>query len=519
MLDDVHEECGICAVYIKENGDAANKALFYLYKLMLNLQNRGQLSAGVTTFNPDRAQILDTYKDLGHVNEVFRTSNREESFKIFKRYAGNKGIGHVRYATSGSEELGVAQPFERHHGRKWKWFSFGFNGNLANFAELKKTLLNKKEDYHMTYDNDTEIIMHYLARELIGDIRPNLVKVFSSLAKKFDGCYNIAFINAEGEIAVVRDPYGFRPVVYGFSEDKKVFMAASESVALVNCGIHDIKPLQPGHMIHISNGKIEVKKYTEPKKTSHCMFEWVYFSNVASILDSKSVYITRTNLGKELAKLETQKIDKDCIVVPVPDTAKAAGDAFAYELGIPSKEGIIRNRYVGRTFIEGSSRLDKVSNKYTTLGDVLQGKRVFLVDDSIVRGNTTRQLVRYLKEEGGAKEVHLRITCPPIRGPCFYGIDMSTVSELLVPQYEKNPVSGNISNEVCAKIAKDVGADSLIYQAVEGLVKSIGLPKNNLCTACITGEYPTLWGKKLFKKAWENHRKGIKERTYEKMSC
>ena len=514
MLDDVHEECGICAIYIKENGDSANKALFYLYKLMLNLQNRGQLSAGVTTFNPKRAQILDTYKELGHVNEVFRTSSKEKSFKIFKRYAGSKGIGHVRYATSGTEEIGVAQPFERRHGRKWKWFAFGFNGTLANFAELKKELLSKKVDYHMTYDNDTEIIMHYLARELKGDKRPDLVKVFSNIAKKFDGCYNISFINAEGEIVVARDPHGFRSVVYGFSKDKKVFMTASESVALVNCGIKDIKPLQPGHLIYVHNGKVEVKKYTHPRKIAHCMFEWVYFSNVGSILDGKSVYNTRANLGKELAKLETEKINKDYIVVPVPDTAKASGDAYAYELGIPSREGIIRNRYVGRTFIEGSSRQDKVANKYTALRGVLGGKKVLLVDDSIVRGNTTKQIVKYLKEDGGAKEVHLRITCPPIRGPCFYGIDMSTISELFVPKYEKNPVSSNISRKICKKIAKEVGADSLIYQSIEGLVRSIGFPKKRLCTACITCDYPTPWGKKLFKKAWEHYRKGIKGRTY-----
>ena len=514
MLDDLHEECGVCAVYIKKDHDAANKALFYLYKLMLNLQNRGQLSAGISTFNPNRPKILDTYKDLGHVNEVFKTSNREKSFNIFKRYAGNKGIGHVRYATSGSEEIGVAQPFERIHGRKWKWFSFSINGNLANFSNLKKEILSKKEDYHMVYNNDTEIIMHFLARQFKGDERPSLTKVFSNLAKKFDGCYNIAFINAEGEIAVIRDPYGFRPLVYGFSKDKNIFMAASESVALINCGIKDIKPLQPGYMIYIHNGKIEIKKYTNVKRKAHCMFEWVYFSNVGSVLDNKSVYTTRVNLGKELAKLETEKIDKNYIVVPVPDTAKAAGDAYAYELGIPSKEGIIRNRYVGRTFIEGSSRHDKVQNKYTALRNVLEGKKILLVDDSIVRGNTTRQLVRYLKEEGGAKEVHLRVTCPPIRGPCFYGIDMSTVSELLVPKYEKKPFSGNITKETCQKIAKDVGADSLIYQTVEGLVRSIGLPKNSLCTACITCDYPTLWGKKLFKKAWEYHKKGAKGRTY-----
>jgi amidophosphoribosyltransferase len=418
MLDDIHEECGIAAVYIKENGDSANKALFYLYKLLLNLQNRGQLSAGVTTYNTKRLQLLDTYKDLGHVNEVFRTSNKEKSFKIFKRYAGNKGIGHVRYATSGTEELGVAQPFERHHGRKWKWFAFGFNGNLANFVQLRKEILDTGE-YHLTYDNDTEVIMHYLSNELRLDKRPNLVKVFANLAKKFDGCYNITFINAEGEIVVARDPYGFRPLVYGYNESEKAFMAASESNALLNCGIKDIKPLQPGHLIHIHNDKIEIKKFAENKKTSHCMFEWVYFSNVSSVLDKKSVYITRTRLGRELAKLETEKINDDFIVVPVPDTAKASGDAYAYELRIPSREGLIRNRYVGRTFIEGSSRHDRIQNKYTALRRVLEGKKVLLVDDSIVRGNTTKQLVRYLEEIGGAKEVHLRISCPPIRGPCF----------------------------------------------------------------------------------------------------
>ncbi|HJN56939.1 MAG: amidophosphoribosyltransferase [Candidatus Woesearchaeota archaeon] len=513
MLDDVKEECGICAVYIKGSTHTANKALFYLYKLLLNLQNRGQLSAGITTFNPGRSQILDTYKQLGHVNEVFKTNSREKSFRIFKRYAGNKGIGHVRYATSGTEGRDLAQPFERHHGRKWKWFSFGLNGNLANYAELKKDLL-EKADYHIVYDTDTEILMHYISRELKGSKSPDLLKVFANLAKKFDGCYNIAYMNAFGEMVISRDPYGFRPLVYGFSKDKKIFMAASESVALINCGMTNITSLEPGYMIHISNGNVKIRKYAESKRKAHCMFEWVYFSNVSSVLDNKSVYTSRTNLGKELAKLETEKINDDYIVVPVPDTAKAAGDAYAFELKLPSKEGIIRNRYVGRTFIEGSSRYDKVQNKYTALRNVLKGKKVLVVDDSVVRGNTTKQLVKYLKEVGGAKEIHLRITCPPIRGPCFYGIDMSTVSELLVPKYEKKHVSSNITKETCAKIAKDVGADSLIYQTVEGLVKSIGFPKDKLCTACVTGEYPTPCGKKLFKKAWKNHRKGIKERTY-----
>ena len=512
MSENLHENCGIAAVYIKENGngEAANKALFYLYKLLLNLQNRGQLSAGVTTYNPHREQLLDTHRDLGPVNEVFKTSDREQSLKIFKRYAGTKGIGHVRYATSGSEERGYAQPFERHHGKLWKWFSFCFNGNLANYTVLKKNL--EKLGYYMTHQADTEVIMHYLSKEFAPKKKPDLVKVFSNLARIFDGMYNIAFINADGDIIVARDPYGFRPLVYGFNDS--IFMAASESNALINCGITDYKPLEPGHLIWVRNGSIKVHKFAESKGTAHCMFEWVYFSNVSSVNDGKPVYVSRTKLGKELAKLETEKATNEHIVVPVPDTAKAAGDAFAYELGIPSREGLIRNRYVGRTFIEGSSRDDRVQNKYTVIKEVVEGKKVFLVDDSIVRGSTTGQIVRYLKKVGGVKEVHVRVTCPPIRGPCFYGIDMSTVSALFVPKFEKNPNSGEISKETCDKIAKEMGADSLIYQTVGGLVRSIGFPKSQLCTACITGEYPTLWGKKLIKVAWDNYKKGIKERTY-----
>jgi len=510
MSEDIHENCGIAAVYIKENGDNANKVLFYLYKLLLNLQNRGQLSAGITTYNVNRKQLLDTYSDLGPVNEVFRTSSKAKSMQIFKRYAGNKGIGHVRYATSGSEERGSAQPFERHHGKRWKWFSFCFNGNLANYMALKKNV--QKFGYYMIHQSDTEIIMHYLSKQLAPKKKPNLIKVFSNLAEKFDGCYNIAFINAEGDIVVARDPYGFRPLVYGYNDG--MFMAASESNALRNCGIYNYKSLDPGHLIWIKNGSVKIHKFAESKRKAHCMFEWVYFSNVSSVNDGRSVYMTRTQLGKELAKLETEKITKDHIVVPVPDTAKASGDALAYELGIPSKEGLIRNRFVGRTFIEGSKRDDRVQNKYTVLKEVVKDKKVILVDDSIVRGSTTGQIIKYLKRVGGAKEVHVRVSCPPIRGPCFYGIDMSTVSELLVPRFEKKPISGEISKETCKKIAKDMGADSLIYQTVEGLVRSIGFPKNKLCTACITGEYPTPWGKKLIKVAWDNFRKGKKGRTY-----
>ena len=510
-MDEAKHNCGIAAVYMKENGESANKALFYLYKLLLHQQNRGQLSAGITTYNKDRPQILDTHKDLGTVNEVFKTSNKLESLQIFKRFAGNKGIGHTRYATSGSESKELAQPFVRRHGRMWKWFSFGFNGNLSNYAELKEELL-KKSDYHIIFDTDTEIIMHYIARELKGSKRPNLVKVFSNLTKKFDGCYNLVFMNAFGEMIILRDPSGFRPLVYG--EKNGMFLAAAESNALVNCGITDIKHLAPGHLIHIHDDKIEIKKFADSPKKSHCMFEWVYFANVSSNINEKSVYVTRKNLGKQLAQSENIKIDNNTIIVPVPDTAKASGDSMAYELRIQPQEGLIRNRFVGRTFIEGSNREDRIQNKYTALREILAGRKIILVDDSVVRGATTKQLIKYLKEVGGAKEVHLRVSCPPIRGPCFYGIDMSTIGELLIPQYEGKPATGEVPQKIIDRVAKDLGADSMKYQTIQGLIDSIGLPAKDLCTACVSGEYPTKGGKRLYKKAWENYRKGVKERTY-----
>ena len=513
MGDEVHEECGVAAVSLVD--DKNEKALFYLYRMLLNLQHRGQLSAGVTVFNNKRSQRINTYRDIGTVNEVFKTSNIGKSVEIFKRFTGSRGIGHTRYATCGPNEKSCAQPFERKHGRMWKWFSFGFNGQLVNLAELKKSL-SEKSDYHFIHNNDTEIIMHYISRELKGSKRPNLVDVFTRLAKKFDGSYNLTFINAYGEMIVLRDPKGFRPLVYAIKDGN--LYAASESNALVNQGIHEFKNLDPGHLIHVDEqGKITIHNYANEKKKAICMFEAVYFAHVGSVINNKSVYLTRKRLGEALAKLETEKIDDNSIVVPVPDTAKAAADAYAFKLGMPSMEGLIRNRYVGRTFIEGSSRADKVLNKFTVVKQILRGKKVFLVDDSIVRGTTIKQIAKIIKEIGEAKEVHIRITCPPIRAPCFYGIDMSTIKELLASKYEKGISKKDIDKKTCDRIAKDLGCNSLIYQTIKGLNKAHQIPEEDLCNACLNGQYPTPAGKKMFQIALEDfkHPKKKTKRTYD----
>src|SRR5437899_6336719 len=362
-MGELHHECGIAALYHLPSNTPSQlthvagpeQVSRLMPRMLLDLQNRGQLAAGFSTFNPRREQILDTYKQIGSVIEAFRLNHQAKKESIMQEYAGRAAIGHVRYATCGANDRSYAQPFERRHGCKWKWFSFAFNGQLANYTDLRSQLLSLA-DYHLTRETDTEIIQHYLAHEVRGDERPDLVQVFHNLSERFDGAYNLVMLNAMGDMVILRDPKGFRPLCY--AEDGPLFAAASESVPLVNLGFRDIHSLEPGEMIVIQDNEVRFERFAPKKPTAHCFFEWIYFANVASTLDERSVYLTRSALGRELARQEKKMkrvpLDDDTIVVPVPDTGKAAADAMAYELGVPSVEGLMRKRYIGRTFIEGA---------------------------------------------------------------------------------------------------------------------------------------------------------------------
>jgi len=481
--------------------------------MLLDLQNRGQLAAGFTTYNPRRDQILDTYRQIGTVIEAFRLNHQAKYDSIMREYVGRAAIGHVRYATCGANDRSYAQPFERHHGCKWKWFSFAFNGQLANFADLRARLLTRT-DYHLTRDTDTEIIQHFLSHELRGEVRPNLVQVFRNLSQTFDGAYNIVFMNALGELVVARDPIGFRPLCY--AQEGPLFAAASESVPLLNLGFRDVHSLEPGEMIVIQDNQVHFERFAPRQVPKHCFFEWIYFANVASTLDERSVYLIRAALGKELARAERQlgkvPFDADTIVVPVPDTGKAAADAMGYELGLHSVEGLIRNRYVGRTFIEGEHRADRARMKYTPLREVLAGKRVLLIEDTIVRSTTMKSLLHEVRERGGAREVHVRVACPPIVAPCFYGIDMSTIRELFAPRHMKGP---RPTEQELQGMATELGADSLYYLPLDAVARCIGLGVDHLCRACITGEYPTPAGEQLYQLALRNRNGPPVGRTYE----
>lgn len=505
-MSDLHHECGIAAVYhlpgetsplCPDGGPDQISRL--IPRMLLDIQNRGQLAAGMSSYNPERDLLIETHKEVGSVTEVFRLAHRGKTESLMQRLSGRAAIGHVRYSTCGEDDVRYAQPFERNHLEKRKWFAFAFNGQLANYAALKDKLLNEA-DHHLARDNDTEIIMHEISRELSGDRRPRLTEVMHNVAKKFDGAYSLVLLNAQGDMLIARDPLGLRPLCY--AKEGNLFAAASESVALLNLGFQpeSIKSLDPGCAITIINGQFEIERFIPMPRRAHCFFEWIYFANVASTLDDRSVYLSRTRLGEELARLEREDgrvtIDEDTIVVPVPDTSKAAADAMAHKLGIPSREGLIRNRYTGRTFIEGNSnRRRKAESKYTPLREVLQGKRIFLVEDSIVRSTTMRVLLDRIRQLGGAKEIHVRVACPPIIAPCFYGIDMSTVDELFAPRIMRGRP---MSPEVEAEMAAVLGADSLRYLPVPAIANSIGLEKTNLCQGCITGEYPTQYGQDLY---------------------
>lgn len=506
IMAELHHECGIAAVYSRPCAESGDKLPFGLKstdqvarlvpRMLLDMQNRGQLAAGMTSFSASRASILATHKDLGTVAEAFRMNAKPEFESLMSHLGGPAAIGHVRYATCGGDDREAAQPFERVHGRKFKWYSFAFNGQLTNYPQLKKAML-AEGDYHLKHDLDTEIILHSISHELQAAERPiDWVKVFRNLALKFDGAYNIVLLTASGEMVVARDPLGIRPLCV--AEEGPLFAAASESVPLANLGFHRIRSLEPGQMAILSQDGIRYERFAESPRHAHCFFEWIYFANVASTLDDRSVYLSRAMLGRELARLEDVSLDADTIVVPVPDTAKAAADAMAYSLGVPSVEGLMRNRYLGRTFIEGNAdRATKARLKYTPLPDVLSGKRVLLVEDSIVRSTTMRALVHEIRNRGGAREIHLRIACPPIIAPCYYGIDMSQRSELFAPKF-LDESEGLLTPEIQARMAADLGADSLRYLPVEALSRSVGLPTERLCQACVTGHYPTHAGQELY---------------------
>lgn len=486
--ESLREECGLAVVYQLDHAKAPPiNVTQYMPGFLLDLQNRGQLSAGLTSYNPHRERLLQTHKDLGTVEQVFRMYSPQKLRSLIERYNGTVAIGHVRYATTGREDRNFAQPLERVHGRKRKWFSIAFNGNLANFEELKSELIAK--GYHITYNTDPEVMMHYLNRELQGEGNRSYQDIFASIAQVFDGAFNIAFLNSHGDLVVTRDALGIKPLCYGIKDN--LLIVASESVVLTRLGISDYQDLQHGEMLVATpDGSYRLERFRESHKTAHCHFEWVYFANLASTLDRRSIFKSRSKMGQLLAEVEEEDTS-NAIVVPVSETAKIAGDAFGYRLRIPVIEGIVRNRYVGRTFIEGENRQAVILRKFTPIRELLENKKIFLVDDSLVRAATLKTIIEDLRVRGGTSEIHVRIACPAITAPCFYGINIPTVQELFATRFWQPGQSLRFSQETLNSMAKELGANSLKYLSIDRLARAIGFDEDQLCTACINTQYPT----------------------------
>ena len=510
-MSELHHECGVAAIYHLPSSKISplcpnskiKDASRLIPRMLLDMQNRGQLSAGISRFHPKAKnnQLIDTYRENGTVQEVFRLSHSGKTKALLRKYSGPAAIGHVRYATCGTNDKSYAQPFENHSFDRRKWFSFAFNGQLANYKELAEEMLAEGNNF-MVRQTDTEILLHEISRQLESDPTQSLIEMMRQVDKRLDGAYSLALLNANGDMMIARDPLGIKPMCYAIQGP--LFAAASESVALMNLGFKrsEIESLAPGHAITIVDGQIEITQFSEHNGAAHCFFEWIYFANVASTLDYKSVYMARTALGEELARMERREnlipLDDDTIVVPVPDTSKAAADSMAFHLGIPSREGLMRNRYSGRTFIEHSQqeRAQKAKIKYTPLREVLEDKRVILVEDSVVRSTTMKALLERLKEEGRAREIHVRVACPPIMAPCFYGIDMSTIGQLFGPKFYS--VENPLTHKIQDRMARELKCDSLRYLPIESVASAIGLPSDSLCQACITGKYPTAIGQRLY---------------------
>ena len=451
------EECGIIAIFSKKGDNVAP----YLYRALIALQHRGQDAAGMVIRGKDG---LVPRRGLGLVNQIFTDSDME--------IEGSLGIGHTRYPTTGRCLIQDVQP------SVIKDLSVTHNGHIANYDDVRAML--EKAGYSFTGTVDSEPIAFLLDSQISKG--KSIEDAVSYVIDTLDGAYSDAAIIGK-KLAVFRDPHSIRPLVWG--EDERFISFASESCALDVNGIPYKGEVLGSELVILdtTTKKVERKMLRDKAETRYCMFEYVYFSRPDSIINGKAVYEVRKRLGEELAREHPAKAD---IVIPIPDTSRTAAGAYAKMSDIELEEGLIKNRYIARTFIMPSQekRAGNVRLKLNPIKGLIAGKRVVLIDDSIVRGTTLREIAALVRD-AGAKEIHVRITSPPLKAPCFYGVDMKTYHELIA------------HNKSVEQVRKFLGVDSLGYLSLAGLKKAIGLP---VCTGCLDEDYITPYAKQLAKK-------------------
>ncbi len=445
----MHEACGVFGVY-SPNEDVARLTFFGLFAL----QHRGQESAGIATADGKR---INVYARMGLVSQVFS----EESLSQLTGYIA---IGHNRYSTTGSSRICNAQPIVVGEGDNR--IALGHNGNLINTSHLYQEL--SEAGYTFTSTTDSEII----ANLILASPGNNWEERIKHAMKRIQGAYSLV-IMTKNALFAVRDPMGVRPLCLGTIDNG--YVVASETCALDHIGAEFVREIAPGEVLSISANGLESSRI-EPQRKGLCIFEYIYFARPDSVISGRLLYPTRQQMGAILSEEYPVKAD---LVLGIPDSATAAGIGYSNRSGIQLSEGLIKNRYVGRTFIAPDQHIRDlgVKLKFNPLPQLLNGKSLVVVDDSIVRGTTTPSVVKMLRK-AGAREIHMRICSPPIRFPCFFGVDMATRRELIAAQ------------KSVEEIRQYIGADSLGYISLDGLVKAIGLPKDSFCHACFTGDYP-----------------------------
>ena len=445
----MHESCGVFGVYAS-GINVAQTTFFALFAL----QHRGQESAGIAAADGREIRL---HTNMGLVSQAF-TETDLASLK------GHIAIGHNRYSTTGSSRPLNAQPIIAKSGGVT--IALAHNGNIINARPLRDEL--QERGYHFRTGSDSEVI----ANLILASPGPNWQKRIEHAMHRLQGAYSLAILT-EDELIAVRDPFGVRPLCLGAIDNG--WSIASESCALDHIGAQFIREIEPGEIVVIDSHGMKGLNETEGRKAL-CIFEYIYFARPDSIIQGKLLYPAREAMGRILA--EEYPVDAD-LVMGVPDSATAAGIGYSNGSGIPYCEGLVKNRYVGRTFIEPDQRMRElgVQLKFNPLSDIIAGKRLVVVDDSIVRGTTTPRVVSLLKK-AGASEVHLRICAPPIRHPCFFGVDMASKWELIA------------ARKTIPEIREHLGADSLGYLSLEGLIRAVDLPRDIFCLACFTGSYP-----------------------------
>ena len=449
----IHEECGVFGVFSGRMADVANISYYGLYAL----QHRGQESCGIVV-NDDG--LFASHKDLGLVSEVFS----EGILKSLPK--GTMAVGHNRYGTTGSTRRSNCQPIEVNH-QKGR-MAIAHNGNLSNAAELRSALELSGAIFHTT--SDTETIAYIVTKERLS--APSIEDALSRAMNTLEGAYSLILMSPQ-KLICARDPYGFRPLCYGITEDG-MYVAASESCAIKAVGGRIIRDLEPGEILVFSKeGVVSRREHCGLKRKHLCVFEYIYFARPDSVINGLSVHESRLNAGRILA--QEKPVDAD-LVIGVPDSGLDAAFGYSMSSGIPYDIGLIKNKYIGRTFIDPGDRLDKVKIKLSVVEGVVKDKRIILIDDSIVRGTTSRRIISLLRE-AGAKEVHMRVCAPPFLYPCFYGTDIDSSENLVACQH------------TVPEISEMIGADSLAFFPVGKLELLAG--GHNYCSACFDGRYPT----------------------------